>query len=105
MRWKGTAGGPVPAKVIFRQPAMIAEDQAAPGTFPDRTGQFAPAVPADPEVGVLIILVKPEAAVVFRQVMAKTKGMAAPLARERDLLKDLSAILAPAHYVCIVGRE
>lgn len=83
---------------------MIAQDFTTPVAS---TGllQFAPAVPADPEVGLVVILVKPEAAVVLRQVVAETKIMAAPRARERDLLEYFSAQMAPAHHESIVGRE
>ena len=83
--------------MVLREPAVIAQDFTAPVAC-DGLLQFAPAVPADPEVGLVVILVKPEAAVVLRQVVAETKIMAAPLARERDLLEYFSAEMAPAHH-------
>ncbi len=99
MRWKRITGEFVPANVVPRQPAIITQDHTAPKTFVDHACHFTSAVPADFEVGLMIILVEPKAMVVFRQVMAKTKTVAAQPARGRNFPEYFSTIMTQGHYV------
>jgi hypothetical protein len=99
MRRKRIAGEFAPADVVPREPAVIAQDHTATNTFVDHASCFTPAVPADFPVGLMIIPVKPEAIVVFRQIMVKTKRMAASLACERNFPEDFPAIVTQGHYV------
>lgn len=84
--------------MVFRQPAVIAQDLAAPVAGDQHSFQLAPAVTADFEVGLTVILVRPGAMVVFRHEMGKAEDLPAPRARKREFPKDLPANVATVHY-------
>jgi hypothetical protein len=64
--------------------------------------QLASAVPADFdfefEVGLMVILARPGAMVVFWHKMLKTKDVSAPRAREGEFAKSFPANVALVHY-------
>jgi hypothetical protein len=92
--------------MVFRRPAVIAQDFTAPMTRNGHPFQLASAVSADFdfdfefEVGLMVILVRSWAMVAFWHKMVKTKNVAAPLARERrrEFAKSFLANVATVHY-------
>jgi hypothetical protein len=84
--------------VVLRQPAVIAQDFTAPVTWDELPFQLASAVPADFEMEITIIMVRPGAMVVFRHEMVKAEDVSAPLAREREFAKNFPANVATVHY-------
>ena len=84
--------------MVLRQPAMVTQDFTAPVTGNELPFQLASTVPADSEVEITVIQVRPGAVVVFRHEMVKAKDLSAPRAREREFAKIFPANVATVHY-------